>query len=221
MLTGEKKSANNRPRKFSFPKRLFNHPLEFWIILARGIFAIILGLVLLLQPEKTLPLLGNFMGAYWLTSGVISIRFGASGRRARRLAVVAGVIGVFAGIAMLGRWLYTTWIAEELLLSLLGVIILFTGLLHAFGGFKKRDHEEREWTITSFLLGLFEIFLGVSLIFSPLDYDLWVYLAASIWALLGGLILIGDALHVRRNMTKLERAIPDEHHKPNEEGAQS
>jgi uncharacterized membrane protein HdeD (DUF308 family) len=129
---------------------------------------------------------------------VISIRFGASGRRAGRLALIAGVIGVIAGLAMLGRVLFASWVAAEILLSLLGVIILLTGVLHASGGFRKRSTEGREWTWTSFLLGIFEILLGLNLSISPLNPENWVYLAASIWALLGGLILIGDALYLRQ-----------------------
>jgi uncharacterized membrane protein HdeD (DUF308 family) len=168
----------------------------------RGIVAIILGIVLLLQPEKTMPLLANFMGIYWLTSGMISIRFGASGRRAGRLAMAAGVIGVLAGITTLGRLLFTAWIASEILLILLGVIIFLTGVLHAFGGFRKRITEEREWTWTSFLLGIFEIILGLALVITPLKLGPVAYLAASIWALLGGLILISDAMYIRQQEQK-------------------
>lgn len=112
--------------------------------------------------------------------------------------MIAGVIGVIAGLAMLGRPLFASWVAEEILLSLLGVIILLTGALHASGGFRKRTTEGREWTWTSFLLGIFEIILGLNLIISPFNPDNWVYLTASIWALLGGLILIGDALYLRQ-----------------------
>jgi uncharacterized membrane protein HdeD (DUF308 family) len=53
------------------------------ITLFRSLFATILGLVLLFQPEKTTPMLGNFMGMFWFASGFISLRWGASGERAR------------------------------------------------------------------------------------------------------------------------------------------
>ena len=40
--------------------------------------------------------------------------------------------------------------------------------------------------------------MGLLLVISPLERGPIIYFAASIWALLGGLILIGDALRVRR-----------------------
>jgi uncharacterized membrane protein HdeD (DUF308 family) len=49
----------------------------------------------------------------------------------------------------------------------------------------------------SFILGLFEFVLGAALIIEPLDQGLVIYFGASIWAILGGIILFGDALRLR------------------------
>jgi uncharacterized membrane protein HdeD (DUF308 family) len=173
-----------------------NKNVAFWVTLIRGILAISLGTALLIQPDKPLPMLGNFMGMYWLLAGVMSLRWGASGERARGFPVLAGVIGVLAGLGMLSRSLAPSYVAEEIFFSLLGLVILLTGLLHIFGGFKTSPHQAREWS--SFLLGLFEVILGLMLVVSPLTRDIWVYLAAGIWALIGGAILISDALRLRR-----------------------
>jgi hypothetical protein len=54
--------------------------MAFWIVSVQGILAIGLGAVLLFQPDRTLPMLANFMGLYWLTSGVISLRWAAAAR---------------------------------------------------------------------------------------------------------------------------------------------
>ena len=143
-------------------------------------------------------MLANFMGVYWLAAGVISLRWGASGERARGFSVLAGVIGVLAGLGMLGRNLSPYYVAAEFFFSIVGMVILLTGLLHIFGGFKKRPDQVRQRSWTSFLLGLFAVILGLMLIVSPLTRDIWVYLAAGIWALIGGAILIGEALHLRR-----------------------
>ena len=121
----------------------------------------------------------------------------------RGLALLAGVVGVLAGIGMLGRGLASNLIAEDVVISIVGLVIMLTGLLHMFGGFKQDQPESRRWSLTAFLLGIFEIILGVVLVISPLERGPVIYLAASVWALLGGLILIGDALRVRR-MSQLE-----------------
>jgi uncharacterized membrane protein HdeD (DUF308 family) len=62
----------------------------FWITMARSVLATALGLALILQPEKTRPMLINFMGMFWLVAGLMSLRWGAAGERARRASMVAG-----------------------------------------------------------------------------------------------------------------------------------
>ncbi len=77
--------------------------MAFVITLIRGMFAIILGVALLFQPDKTRPLLVSFMGMFWLGSGIISLRWGVHGERARGLSLLAGAAGVLAGLGMLSR----------------------------------------------------------------------------------------------------------------------
>ncbi len=172
--------------------------ISFFVTLLRALFAVTLGIALIFQQDKTRPILANFMGMYWLASGVISLRFGATGRRARGLPLLAGVVGVFAGAAMLGRSVAGEYIAEEIIFAVLGIMIILTGFLHIFGGFRTELGERRRWSWKSFLLGLFEIVLGVLLIVEPLEQGAFIYIAASVWALIGGLILVGDALRIRQ-----------------------
>jgi uncharacterized membrane protein HdeD (DUF308 family) len=183
--------------------------MAFWITFIRGILAIGLGAVLLFQPDRTLPMLANFMGLYWLSSGVISLRWGAAGGRARGLALVAGAAGVLAGVAMMARWLAVAGGTVHIFVYILGTIMILTGLLHIFEGLPMgRQHRaeprralprrgSRMRSLTSVLLGVFEVVLGVLLILNPQERVPGVYLSAAIWALAGGLILIGDALLLR------------------------
>ena len=48
--------------------------LAFMITLIRGMLAVTLGLVLFFKPDKTRLMLANFMGMFWLASGIISLR---------------------------------------------------------------------------------------------------------------------------------------------------
>lgn len=166
----------------------------FWVTLIRGIFAITLGAVLLLQPEQTRSVLANYMGMYWLMSGLVSVRWSVSSRRRPGLALLAGIVGIVAGLGMLSRNAFSQWASLDLVLSLLGLIILLTGLMHIFGGFR----EVRERRVSSTLLGLFEAVLGLVLIWARLERGPLLYIVAATWALLGGIILVGDALYLRR-----------------------
>jgi uncharacterized membrane protein HdeD (DUF308 family) len=160
--------------------------------------AVGLGAMLLLQPEKTQPILANFMGAFWLVSGLMSLRWGVGGQRAKGLWLVAGVVGVLVGATVLGRNAAQALVPLGTLISAVGLVILLTGILHIVGGFRIGEELTRQRSFTSVLLGVFEVVLGLLLVIAPLDQGLFVYLVMSVWALLGGLILIGDALRVRR-----------------------
>jgi uncharacterized membrane protein HdeD (DUF308 family) len=177
--------------------------MAFWITLIRGMLAVTLGVALVFYPDKSRPMLGNFMGMFWLVSGIISLRWGVRGERARGFPVLAGVVGVLAGLGMLGRNFARGWGAEDVFLSVLGLIILLTGLMHILGGFRAgpeaqpgEPRRKRSWT--SLILGVFEVLLGSVLVVAPLERGPMLHFVASIWALLGGAILIGDALRLRR-----------------------
>ena len=87
-----------------------------------------------------------------------------------------------------------------MLFSLLGIVILLTGLAHVLGGFSTGDELERERSRSSILLGMMEIGLGLLFLLGSLDNSRAAYWAAGIWALTGGVILIGDALLLRRRL---------------------
>ena len=183
--------------------------MAFWITLIRGLLAVTLGVALLFYPDKSRPILGNFMGMFWLVSGIISLRWGVRGERARGFPLLAGVVGVVAGLGMLGRSFARGWAAEDVFFSVLGLIILLTGLMHIFGGFRAGPEEaqsgepRRKQSWTSLMLGVFEVVLGLVLVAAPMERGPVLHFVASVWALLGGAILIGDALRLRR--TRLGR----------------
>ena len=155
--------------------------------------AVSLGLALLIQEDKTRPLLLNFMGFFWLVSGLLVFRAIVAGRPHHRFGVVAGLLGVGAGVAVLLRSELDV-ASDALVVVLLGLVILLTGVLHALGGF---EEEARLRWRPGIGLGVAEIVLGAILVASPLSAGQAVYWAASIWALCAGVVLIGDALRIR------------------------
>jgi uncharacterized membrane protein HdeD (DUF308 family) len=178
--------------------------MAFWITLVRGMLAVTLGVALVFWPDKARPILVNFMGMFWLVSGIVSLRWGVHGERAKGLSLLAGAAGVLAGVGMLSRRFTQGMVGEDVLLSVVGLIILLTGLMHIVGGFRTGPVEthllsqNRKWSWTAFLLGLFEIVLGVILVIAPMGRGPLIYFAASVWALIGGVILLGNAARLRR-----------------------
>ena len=185
-------------------KQTNNLQIMFWVTLLRGFMAITLGLALWIQPQKLRPFLITSMGMFWLVSGVMSIRWGLSGKRARGMPLLAGIVGVLAGLAALSRRfdLLDTLVSDVLVITVLGTAILLTGLMHMLGGFRTGEEASREWSWTSFLMGLFEFIMGAMLILEPMRQGTLIYLGVSIWAMIGGVILIGDALRLRSRVRK-------------------
>jgi uncharacterized membrane protein HdeD (DUF308 family) len=193
--------------------------MAFWITLIRGMLAVTLGVALLFWPDKARPILVNFMGMFWLVSGIVSLRWGVHGERAKGLSLLAGAIGILAGVGMLSRRFTIGMVGEDVLISVVGLIILLTGLMHIFGGFRTGPVEthllsaNRRWSWTAFLLGIFEIVLGLMLVIEPMGRGPEIYFAASVWALVGGIILIGDALRLRR-VRRSQKELEAEDHGP-------
>ena len=87
-------------------------------------------------------------------------------------------------------------------------MILLTGLAHVFGGFRTGDELERQVSRSGVLLGMVEIALGLLFLVGSLENSRAAFWAAGIWALTGGVILIGDALLLRRRLRSQKRAHP-------------
>ena len=173
--------------------------MAFWVTLLRSLFAISLGVALIFNQDAARPILGNFMGIYWISAGIISLRWEATGERGGKLNFLIGIIGILAGLAVVSRSLTTSLLDEGLVVAALGMVIMLTGFLHIFTGFRTREGgRHRRWAST--MLGVFEVLLGLILALQPLDRGPILNLAAMVWALLGGTILMLDAFRIKRKL---------------------
>ena len=164
--------------------------------LFRGLLAIILGLSLFFIPDMTRPMLGNFMGIFWITTGLVSLRNDPLIPH-RGLARIAAVIIILAGLMMVSRRLVNHWVDWELIVNIAGAVIILTGVLHLFGGIQIGKQRQRGRTPMSMVLGLAEIVLGILFLFSSTGRNQAIYVVATIWALVGGTLIIADALMQR------------------------
>jgi uncharacterized membrane protein HdeD (DUF308 family) len=166
-----------------------------WVTFVRGVMAIVLGVALALDFDRAPGALLNFMGVYWILNGAVTLRLGllVEGRR-RRLALAAGSIGIATGAVVL-----VASVDKAFLLSILGVVIALTGLAHLLGGFEIADVSGRKWR-PGVPLGILEVGLGVTLVLTSGQSGAVSAWLASAWALLGGVVLVSDALVVRRRL---------------------
>ena len=170
----------------------------WWLTLARGVFALALGLGLFLPYVDSKSNILNFMAMYWLFSGISSISWGLRGARRKGLWFMAGIMGITGGSVILLRPRTAPIIAPEVFPIMFGVIAVLTGLVHIFGGFQSSHSEGHEWTLSSFLLGITEIGLGVLVLASPEKPHRAVIWVAAAWATVGGVGLILLSVRQRR-----------------------
>jgi uncharacterized membrane protein HdeD (DUF308 family) len=176
------------------------------IMLARAVVALLLGLSVLLA-EKTRPALGNFIGIYWLLGSLLTLRWVARhrGERGTRLARAAAVMGILAGVLVLARSALEDVLSASLVLTLLGLTAILTGLLRLSGSFRDHVVDGRPRLPHRVALGVLELALGVLLVLAH-RATRPVAIAAGLWAIVGGTIMLVDALALRRMAHPLGRA---------------
>jgi uncharacterized membrane protein HdeD (DUF308 family) len=167
-------------------------------MLARAAVALLLGLSVLLA-DKTRPALGNFIGIYWLIGSLLTLRWVATHRGERGSALVwaAAATGVVAGLLVLARFMLEHVLSANLVLSLLGLTAILTGLLRLSGTFRDHVVDGRPRLPHRVALGVLELALGVLLLLAGAATRP-VAIAAGLWALVGGTIMLVDALALRR-----------------------
>ena len=151
-----------------------------------------LGVALIIRPDVARPFLTNFIGAFWFSGGLLTIRWGLKTKQSRWITIAVGAIGVFAGAAVIGRTVAVRWIEPDFIVTMLGVVALLTGILHVSGRMTVRHAPVGDISRTGVLLGIMEIVLGLVLLFGSTSSSI-AYTVSVIWALLGGFALFNDA----------------------------
>ena len=173
--------------------------LQSWYIyLFRGVFAIILGVLLLTQRGQWNVV--QYMGLFWLTVGLTNIAWERSRSREIGLArwsMVAGILGVIAGTIALFRPLLALYFSNLVIALLLGVLVIFTGLLHIFGGFRISSAYGTQWAWGSYLVGIVQVILGLIVVIYPWEPIPIVWWIASLWCIITGILLLFDARRLR------------------------
>jgi uncharacterized membrane protein HdeD (DUF308 family) len=168
----------------------------WWVMLAGGILAVIVGAVLLWAPAKTAAnvwqLLTVMLGIYWLVLGILDIVSMFEDHSAWGWKLFIGVVSILAGLIIL---MYPTAAAITLprifalVLGIWGLIYGVVLLIMAFQG--------GGWGAG--VLGVLAIILGISLIanWASPGIGLAFIWAAAVCLLIGGVILIVRAFQQR------------------------
>jgi uncharacterized membrane protein HdeD (DUF308 family) len=163
----------------------------WWLALLQGIAGILLGLMLMTAPGATLLALVTFLGFYWLITGVLALARVFVDRSAPRIwSVLIGIVGILAGIFVLNHPLLAKVTVPTMLVIIFGVEGLVMGGFEIIRGF-------RGGGMGAFILGVFNILIGLLLLGRPVAAALAVPFIFGLILLIEGIGLIIWAFRVR------------------------
>ena len=164
--------------------------VPWWVVLIQGIAAIIIGVLLLVNPRITTVVLIQFLGIYWFIVGIIDIVRIFIDISMWGWKLFSGIIGILAGIAIIQYPLWASFLVPGVLVwvfGFFGIIIGIIGLIQAFQG--------AGWGAG--ILGILSILFGLLLIFNALYASLTLPFIFGILAIVGGLAALVMAFQMR------------------------
>jgi uncharacterized membrane protein HdeD (DUF308 family) len=165
-----------------------------------GAVAVILGIVLLVWPEKTLAAVAIILGIYFLVSGVIRLALGIFSKGIsggmRTLDILLGILLVIAGIIALKNVAATTAALLILVVAVIGVGWIIEGVLSVV---ESRGAPSAGWAIAS---GIISILAGIVVLVIPGWSALWLILVTAIVLIVLGIIGIVRAFTFGRDVLK-------------------
>jgi uncharacterized membrane protein HdeD (DUF308 family) len=164
---------------------------SWWIYLLEGLGAILVGILLLTAPGRTVVAITLFLGWYWLFVGVLELARAFVDRSVPWYwSLLIGLLGIAAGLMVLNHPLLASAILPATLVIYLGVLGIIIGILAIIGGFTGGG-------IGNFIFGVLNLLIGILLLSSPIAATLAVPFVFGILLLIEGLALIIWAFRVR------------------------
>lgn len=164
--------------------------IPWWLVLLEGIFAVIVGISLLVAPGITLSVIVQILGLYWLIAGILAIISIFVDRAGWGLKLAAGILGIVAGIVVIRHPLWSTIIIPSLVVILIAIGGILIGIIDVIRAIRGDG-----WGTG--ILGLVSLLLGIILLFNPVEAAFASTLALGIVALAGGMIAIVMAFRLR------------------------
>ena len=165
--------------------------IPWWATLVQGLFSVIIGLLLLTNPAATTIFIVQFIGIYWLVTGVFSITGIFIDRSYWGWKLLSGAIGIFAGLAVVQHPLWSAVLLPTMLVIIMGVNGIMIGLINFFGAFKGGG-------FSAAVLGIISFLFGVILLSSPLIAAVALPFAFGAIAVAGGIITVFSSLAQRK-----------------------
>jgi uncharacterized membrane protein HdeD (DUF308 family) len=167
---------------------------NWWILVLRGVAAIVFGILTFVEPMATIAVLVLFWGAYALVDGVFGIIAAFKGPHKDGFPwwmLIMGIVGIVAGI-------YTFMVPAITAIALLYVIAIFCifrGVLEISAAIRLRKEIKNEWWLI--LAGVASLAFGILLFLNPGTGALALVLYIGAMAIFVGIMEVMFGLKLR------------------------
>jgi uncharacterized membrane protein HdeD (DUF308 family) len=170
---------------------------NWWLILLRGIAALIFGILAFVWPGITIASLVLLWGIYAVADGIFALGAAIAGKGAgagaRWWLAIVGVLGIVAGIIAFVAPALTAGV----LLLMIAAWAIVTGILEIIGAIALRKEIDNEWLLI--LAGVLSIVFGVLLFRQPAAGALAVVWMIGAFAIVFGADHIALAFKLRKH----------------------
>jgi uncharacterized membrane protein HdeD (DUF308 family) len=158
----------------------------WWLVLLRGLFAILFGVLAFIWPGITLLTLVLFWGAFMLVDGVLALANAIMGGNmgSRWWLALVGIAGIAAGILTF-IWPGATVIVLLLFIAAWSIVL---GIFQIIGAIRLRAEIDNEWWLV--LSGVLSVLFGLVLVFAPMAGVLALIWVLGAYAILFGIMLV-------------------------------
>ncbi len=168
---------------------------NWWMLLLRGIIALVFGVLCLSYPGVTLIVMTIMFGAHAFLGGIFTLASSittAKGRPRWWSTFFEGIVGIIFGLFIL-IWPGITAFG---LLYLIGAWAIITGIFEITAALRLRQHFTNEWLLI--LSGAASVIFGLLILVVPRAGALAVIWWIGTYAIFFGMALAALALRLRR-----------------------
>jgi uncharacterized membrane protein HdeD (DUF308 family) len=166
-------------------------PKNWWVVLLRGIAALILGFLAFGNPRLALGLVAILLAIYAIIDGALSVIVATRNRPSSArwwVGLVRGLLFILIGMVILSALWVSITLVIGLTIFLLGLAFILAGVVDIYAAIRVRKVIENEWSIIA--SGIFAIILGILFATTP-----WLFGSVFV-VILGGFLFIFGILQI-------------------------
>jgi len=173
---------------------------HWWLLLLRGIAAIVFGVLAFIWPGLTLLTLVILYGVFAIIDGVLALAaaFGRTGPDVPKWwLVLTGILGIGAGLIAL----FWPGITALVLIIFIGAWAIVRGIMEIIAAIQLRKEIEGEWLLI--LAGALSVLFGLGVLLYPGAGAVALAWLIGIYAIVIGVVMVMLAIRLRKHHTAM------------------